>query len=168
MDQPTATLIASIVTASGSTAVGVLALYFATRQNARTLEHQRRMAMEERLAEFRSALYVEILQLILYQGDNQEADARLTEDLEKLAARVAAFASDEVEGMFNAILHSGRMPKGDPDRVYERGERIGIQLDSLLFNVRQELQPAPLRPDRTRAGTLRLPWRPSRRSRQRR
>jgi hypothetical protein len=64
MDQPTATIIASL----GSSVVGVAALASAAWQSNRTMQHQRQMASDQRLAERRAELYVELLELTLYTG----------------------------------------------------------------------------------------------------
>jgi hypothetical protein len=140
MDQPTATLLASIIAASGSTLVGVAAVVFAWRQNVRTLMQQRRMAIEERLWQRREELYVRLLSLVLYKGGTPE-DRELPSELEALAPQVVAFASDDVSQYFDGMLNTSKWPTGNPDDAYARDERLGIQLDSLMALVRWELQP---------------------------
>lgn len=140
MDQPTATLIASFIAAAGSTTVGVAAVVAAAKQNLRTLRQQRQMATDDRLGDRRVDLYVELLELTLYTGGTP-ADESLTEDMQRLAARVHAFASDEVKETFDQMLFESRRSMRDDDERYIRGERLGIQLDNLLFFVRTELRP---------------------------
>lgn len=140
MDQPTATLLASLIAAAGSTTVGVVAVTAAARQNRRTLRQQRQMAADDRLGDRRVDLYVELLELTLHTGGTP-VDDNLTENLQKVAARVHAFASDEVMGTFDQMLFESRRPMRDEDERYVRGERLGIQLDNLLSSVRGELQP---------------------------
>ncbi|RSM64886.1 hypothetical protein DMB66_18385 [Actinoplanes sp. ATCC 53533] len=168
MDQPTATIIASL----GSTVVGVVALASAAWQSSRTMQHQRQMASDQRIAERRAELYVELLELTLYTasdievgkpgvGKNLESifenmpDDHLDVKLRKIAPRVHAFASNDVMAMFDAMLNTSERPTPDADARYNREERLGIQLDSLLFHIRTELQPDTM-PKPAKGGRPRL------------
>lgn len=60
MDQPTATLIAGVVAAAGSTTVGVSAIVFAWRNTNATLRQQRKLADDARLWADRNATHQQI------------------------------------------------------------------------------------------------------------
>jgi len=105
-----------------------------------TLKHQRALMVDDRIWRARSEIYVRILNLTLYKGGDELSDARLTDELEDAAAKVEAFASDEVVSIFHALLRTSEMPVTDEEERYTRAERIGIRIDDLMTIVRDELQ----------------------------
>jgi hypothetical protein len=144
------------------------------------MRYQRQMTSDQRLAERPAELCLELLELTLYTASDLEGDKsgevgkpRVGKDLEsilenmhddhlqvklrKIALRVHALTSDDVMAMFDAVLDTSERPTPDGEDRYNHEERLGIQLDSLLFCIRTELQPdtKPKPPeDRHRRGCL--------------
>src|SRR5262249_10174948 len=78
-------------------------------------------------------------------------DEGVGERLRKLSGSTYAFASDEVTEQAMAMLVSGTiMPSGSEEADYARAERLGIQMDSLISMIREEI----------RTGREDPPWRP--------
>jgi hypothetical protein len=98
--------------------------------------------------------------LALHSGNLESIFENMPDDhldvkLGKIAPRVHAFASNDVMAMFDAMLNTSERPTPDADARYNREERLGIQLDSLLFHVRTELQP-DTKPKPAKGGRPRL------------
>jgi hypothetical protein len=137
VNQPLATLIAAIVTAMGSTLVGTAAVIFAWRQSLRTLIQQRQMATDERLSERRIALYLSVLEVLLVETDSSSmADA-----LRRLQPQIVAFASDEVQEVFEDLLASSVDAVHSSGDTRMIGQGLEIRRTSLMSIVRSELQP---------------------------
>jgi hypothetical protein len=106
VSQPTATLIAGIVTAMGSTAVGISAIAFAWHNMKATLRQERTMAAEGRIWEQRRAVYQELAEWLaghhLAGSDDPLSDpadylSSHTEDPgQELEAKVRLFGNDQV------------------------------------------------------------------------
>ena len=150
MNQPTATLIAAIVTALGSTIVGTAAVMFAWRQNVKTLIQQRQMALDERLGDRRIELYLGILEILLAKS----APGTEVDGLRRLLPKVVAFASEDVQQHVERLLaanvaHQGEKLTADHD--------IDLQREAVITIIRAELQPAkvqrPLTPRPRQAPT---------------
>jgi hypothetical protein len=137
MDQPTATLVASIVTAGGSTLVGLGAIVLAWRHNLSTLLQQRQMASDERLGDRRIELYVQIIEVVA--AKDPDPDAR-SEALEGLRAHVIAFASNEVQGFFDGLLDAEAARKSGVD-VRSGFDRLEVKAAGLISVIRSELRP---------------------------
>ena len=135
MNQPTATLIAAIVTALGSTIVGTAAVLFAWRQNAKTLIQQRQMALDERLGDRRIELYLGILEILLARS----ASGAEGDGLRGLLPKVVAFASEDVQQHVERLLaadvaHQSEAPTADYD--------IDLHREAVITIIRAELLPA--------------------------
>lgn len=135
MNQPTATLIAAIVTALGSTIVGTAAVLFAWRQNVKTLIQQRQMALDERLGDRRIELYLAILEILLAKS----ALGAEVDGLRGVLPKVVAFASEDVQQHVERLLaanvpHRGQELTADHD--------IDLQREAVITIIRAELQPA--------------------------
>ena len=137
MNQPTATLIAAIVTAIGSTIVGTAAVLFAWRQNAKTLIQQRQMALDERLGDRRIELYLGILQILVAKS----APVTEADGLRDLLPKVVAFASEDVQQhverfILASVASQGEKPTADHD--------MDLQREAVITIIRAELQPGRL------------------------
>lgn len=88
----------------------------------------------------RSDLYVRLLELTLYKGDDEKLDAQLSKDLADVAGRVYAFASDDVVQTFDTIHHASMMPNTSENEKDFRTERIGMGINDLVGIVRDEIQ----------------------------
>lgn len=126
LDQPTATLIAGVFAAAGSTAVGVAAIFFGTRQARRGLELQR----DERLWKQRDEVYQELERWLAGNRWPHEPhrEPERWETSREMEARIRLYASDEVISAFERLTELADhvvVMAGQFERAREEGDEPG-------------------------------------------
>lgn len=132
MDQPTATLIASIVAAVGSATVGVTAVMFSWRTSRAALRQQEQLIAAEKLWERRADTYVDLMKAV-NTVTSKEPDPR-TGRVPKLNdlldagffARLSAYDKGTVERVLFDHIHS-RNGAGLQDLQESVHEALGMR-----------------------------------------
>ena len=123
------------MTAFGSTVVGTTAVFFAWRQNARTLMQQRQMALDERLGARRIELYLSILEVLLAERSGGPDIDRLR----ALLPQVVAFASEDVQHRVKQLIDAGAVPRrGKATTQHD----VELHREAAVAIIRAELLPA--------------------------
>ncbi|MFI5895946.1 hypothetical protein ACIA5D_38200 [Actinoplanes sp. NPDC051513] len=117
----TSQIVAAIITALGSTIVGVSAVYFAWRSNRAMFERQRRASDETRLWEKRSDLYVGLLGLLEESSKSSESSLNAGEVQKRwndIVPQLDAFGSELVrDKVVDWMFPENVKGEMEPDRI---------------------------------------------------